>query len=151
LFYLGLLVGVTIGFLFFWWFDGRSRAAQPFFARLLQGEMASCRLSRRQTLYELEQQVKELSGRLEKLEGKEGKVGGREKDGGEAIFNKEKRPGEFQKAGPLLDRYREIYRLFQKGLSPAEIAEELKIGRGEVDLALSLSRKPSWVIEKKNN
>ena len=142
MFYLGLLVGVTIGFLFFWWLDGRSRAAQPFFARLLQGEMASCRLSRRQTLYELEQQVKELSARLEELEGKEGKVG---------AINKEKRPGEFQKAGPLLDRYREIYRLFQKGLSPAEIAEELKIGRGEVDLALSLSRKPSWVIEKKNN
>lgn len=143
MFYLGLLVGITIGFLLFWWFDGRSRAAQPFFARLLQGEIGSCRLSRRQALYELEQQVKELSARLEELERKEEKV--------VAFNNKEKLFGEFQKVDLVLDRYREIYRLFQKGLSPAEIAEKLKIGRGEVDLALSLSRKPSWVIEEKNN
>jgi len=45
-----------------------------------------------------------------------------------------------------MDRSREISSLLKEGLSSEEIARRLNLGSGEVELILSLGRKPFWVV-----
>lgn len=154
--YLGLLIGLMAGFGLIWWLAGRNQSPEPFFARLLQAEISSSRLRRRLALHELERKVEELSARMEKLNLD---IHNLQKASGEwfsVAAQPELTEGEADvpNADSLnslkgLHRCREIYRLFQEGLPPGEIARQLKIGRGEVELILSLNKKPSWVIEKK--
>lgn len=134
--YLGIIVGLTSGFLLAWWFAGKGPPPEPFFSHLLRLEKRSARLDRRLALHELHAQVDDLSRwsrqtdlQLQELRKKVALLGG---TGKPAL----KEP----------DRGAEILRLSEEGFSSGEIARRLKLGKGEVEFALNLKNKPSRVI-----
>lgn len=169
LFFLGIIVGALAGFGLIWWLAWRNPSPEPFFTRFLRVEMHSLRISRRLALYELQRKVEELSRQVERInleiQDLQRKVAGEEG----SCFYKEDSLTAWEGAGVPgstvreyglppesdhfkgLDSCREIYRLFQEGLSPADIANKLRLGQGEVELVLSLGKKPSWVVGAKKN
>jgi hypothetical protein len=169
LFFLGAIVGALAGFGLVWWLTWRNPSPEPFFTRLLRVEMHSLRLSRRLALHELQRRVEELSRQVERINleiqdlqrkaaGEEGSCCYKEDsltawEGAGAPGSTAREDGLPPESDPLkgLDSCREIYRLFQEGLSPADIANKLRLGQGEVELVLSLGKRPSWVVGAKKN
>ena len=168
LFFLGIIIGALAGFGLIWWLAWRNPSPEPFFTRFLRVEMHSLRLSRRMALYELQRRVEELSRQVERmnleiqdLQRKAGKEGSLSYNGdslspgegggapGSTVREDSLPPESDHLKG--LDSCREIYRLFQEGLTPADIANKLRLGQGEVELVLSLGKKPFWVVGAKKN
>ncbi len=141
--FLGIIIGVTAGFLFAWWFAGKEPPPEHFFLHYLNSERGSARLNRRFMLHELDMRVNDLFRQIQRLDLElqelQKKVAlGR---GGEKLIAKE--------PDRRTDRGAEILRLFKEGFSADDIARRLKLGKGEVEFALSLESKPSRVIDLK--
>jgi regulator of replication initiation timing len=141
--FLGIILGVTAGFLLAWWFAGKGSPPEPLFLQFLNSEKRSARLNRRLMLHEMHtkvndlfQQVQRMDMELQELQKKVSLIGRKEK-----LTSKEPDRGS--------DRWTEILRLFKEGFSPDDIARRLKLGKGEVEFALSLESKPSRVIDLK--
>jgi len=133
------------GFGLIWWLGVRS-SPEPLFARLLKREFRAARLSTRLMLHELQHRVEELSTRLQRMELQ---MQGLEKKTQPPDLTAQGQGAGLQPGSePLkgLERCREIYRLYQEGVAPPNIARQLRMGQGEVELVLSLDKKPSWVI-----
>ncbi len=169
MFFLGIIIGSMAGFCLTWWLAGKGPPPEPFFLRFLRIENKSARLDTRLMLHELHRKVEDLSGQVQRvnleMQDLQKKAAGEEgnycfKKGSLAPVKEVTLPGlTVRETGlpagsePLegLDRCREIYRLFQEGLTPGDIARQLRMGRGEVELVLSLDKKPFWVISAKKN
>lgn len=136
--YLGIIIGVTAGVLFVWWFVSKGPPPEPFFLRFLSIEKRSVRLDTRLMLHELHSKVNDLFYQVRRLDAEL-----QELQRIVSITDKKEDPAKEQ------DRGAEIHRLFKEGLSPDEIARRLKLGKGEVEFVLSLNNKPSWVIGAK--
>ncbi len=137
--FLGIIIGLTAGFLFAWYFAGKGPPPEPFFLHFLNLESRSARLNGRLMQHELQtkvndlfQQVQRMDMELQELQKKVALIGGKEK-----LIAKEP------------DRGTEILRLFKEGFSTDDIARRLKLGKGEVEFALSLESKPSRAIDLK--
>ena len=136
---MGIIIGIVSGFLLAWWFARKGPPPEPFFLRFLRIENKSARLDTRQMLHELHRKVEDLSSQVKRVD----------------LELQELRPKPTVKQEKVpeilegLERSEEVFRLFEKGLSPDDIAQELKMARGEVELLLSLDKKPSWVISSK--
>ncbi len=167
MFFLGIILGSLAGFGLIWWIAAKNPSSEPLFSRLFRKELKSTRLAARVMLHDLQRKVEDLSTQLhranQEIQELKGKIalktngGSFEKDS-VALSDRMAKPGfavplnNLQAANePLADEKRngEIYRLFREGLSPGEIAGQLRMGRGEVELILSLDKKPSWVIGAK--
>lgn len=156
---LGLLVGCTAGFLLTWWFARSGPPTEPFFLRFLRIENRSARVNTRLMIHELHCKVEELSATVRRMDGEMQEMFEkmRQDDAGlDKIRHLQPLPPKKQEAPqkkgplPLPERRREVYRLHLEGLSPEEITEQLQLGRGEVELVISLRKKPSWVAGAKN-
>lgn len=136
---MGIIIGIVSGFFLAWWFARKGPPPEPFFLRFLRVENRSARLDTRQMLHELHRKVEDISFQVKRvdLELQELRLEGARKQ--------EQVPETLEG----LERCREVFRLSEKGLSPDNIAQDLKMARGEVDLVLSLDKKPSWVIGSK--
>jgi len=153
---LGMIIGSLAGFFLTWWFAIKGPPPEPFFLRFLRAENRSARLNMRFMLHELNGRVGALNrkvGDLElELKSLKEKVTRMEE---RAFVGRDSPPG--RKAAPRertmsskfstgLERCGEICRLYNGGLSAEEIAQELRMGHGEVELVLSLDKKPPWVV-----
>lgn len=136
---MGIIIGIVSGFLLAWWFARKGPPPEPFFLRFLRVENRSARLDTRHMLHELHRKVEGLSLQVKRID----------------LELQELRPKQTGKQEQVpetlegLERCREVFRLSAKGLSPDDIAQELKMAQGEVELVLSLDKKPSWVIDSK--
>lgn len=153
----GLILGSLAGFFLACRFAGRGFPAVPFFMRFVQAKNSS-QLDLRLMLEEMRQKTEDLvhkSGRidleLQDLRAKvfevEGKLSALAFPEGLTAMPRSKESAPFPDENSLqavgqklkvLECRQEIYRLCQTGLSRKEIARQLKLGQGEVELVLSL-------------
>ena len=161
---LGALAGGTAGFLLTWWFARKAPPLESFFMRVLRMENKSSRIDTRLMLHELHRKVDEISSKVQRMdqELKEvqelvGWAGNSKAAAGDKNKYLKERAGftvqqpKTKKEGELAGEYRQqerIFLLYERGYSTYEIARELNLGRGEVELVLSLKEKPSWLINK---
>lgn len=134
--FLGIIIGVTAGFFFAWWFAKKGPPLEPFFLRFLGIEKRSARLDTRLMLHELHGKVGDLFHQVRRLDQEMQELQ-------KVVFASCKR----EDSARGRDRGTEIQRLFKEGFSPDDIARQLRLGKGEVELVLSLDKKPSWVID----
>lgn len=151
-----LLLGSLGVFASMWYFARKGPPTEPFFLRFLRIENKSARVDTRIELYRLNSKVEELSAMVKRIDTElQWMLDSHKKEKGispdQPFAGPEK--GIHQKLQQSLSgmqKCQEIYRLFGEGLSPGEIAENLQVGQGEVELILSLDKKPSWVIHERN-
>ncbi len=138
---LGILIGSLAGLFLVWCLLRHGGGVEPFFLRLLQQEKgAEARVETRLMLHELLRKVEDLTAKSQRTDKELQELRDRfldhiPVDGPEQ-----------QKKNPTL----EVCRLSREGLSPDEIACRLQLGRGEVELLLSLQKRPDWVVSNEN-
>jgi hypothetical protein len=151
--FFGIILGCLGGFASAWWFAGKSFSPEPFFLQFLKLESRPARINTRFMLYELHGKVEELLERVQrvdlKLQGllgsvRAGEILGKEEQifQGENLFQPAPVNGDNSILKPASGArsYQDVYRLSREGLSPQEIAQKLKLGRGKVELILSLDK-----------
>jgi hypothetical protein len=160
--WLGIIIGCLTGLMFAWWFAGKSPPLESFFWRVLRLEKRAVRYNNHLQFYELQVKVGELLAKVQgmDLELQELLEGYR----GNRLLNKNLET--LVRANPIttipevaneeknfegLQRCEEVERLRLEGLNTEDIARKLKIGKGEVELILSLRNKSSWVIGAEND
>ena len=148
--YLGLILGCVAGLLVAVAFVGRRPPLENFFLRFVQRESKSMRVDTRVMFHELHHKVEELSAKMQRMDVQI-------QDLMRAVTEEKALNHPFETAAPFeneggvsFTRSLEVAALIKEGLTPEEIAERLNVGRGEVDLILSLGKKPSWVVNKDN-
>lgn len=135
---LGIVIGCLCGLLLTGWLFRHGGAVEPFFFRLLQRENRSAgRIDTRLMLHELLRQSQDLTVKTQRMD--------REL---QELKDKLAKPPHLKSDQPPEQgrSFAHVYSLFQEGLSAEEIAGRLQLGRGEVELLLSLERKPAWVV-----
>ena len=149
--YLGLILGCLVGLILAAWFAGRRAPLETFFFRFFQRENKSLRVDTRVMLHELHNKVEDLSSKMQRMDGQMQDLIR------DATERKAARPDyeaaalQGNEAGNSFSRTLDVAALTKEGFSPEEIAERLDIARGEIDLILSLSKKPSWVVDRSGN
>ncbi|NLX91599.1 MAG: DUF2802 domain-containing protein [Firmicutes bacterium] len=142
--WLGFILGCVAGFFIAGWFSRKHPPLETFFLRLLNLENRSMRTDTRVMLHELHQKVENLSAKMQRMDAQlqDLLAAKREKaiSASSFLVNPEQKEG-FNTS----DRFAEIASLTKEGFSADEIAQRLNLGRGEVELILSLGKKPSWV------
>jgi hypothetical protein len=160
--WLGMILGCLVGFLLAWWFACKGSPLEPFFRRLLRLERNSASLNSRLILYDLQAGVEDLSTKVQRLDlGLQKLLDSIQEY---QFLYKDSKKVDRADVAPLspdvkkdagnperLELCWEVERLFREGLTTSEIAQKLKIGKGEVELVLSLGKKPFWVIDAKND
>ncbi|MEW5919724.1 MAG: hypothetical protein AB1796_01990 [Bacillota bacterium] len=140
---LGIVIGCLAGLLLTGWLFRHGGAVEPFFLRLLRQEnKATARIDTRLMLHELLRKVEDLTVKTQRMDR-------------ELQELKENSLRLVQQANVDVSEktrsFAHVYRLFQEGFTAEEIACRLQLGRGEVELLLSLERKPPWVVSAAGN
>lgn len=134
---LGALIGCLAALLLTWCLWRHGGAVEPFFMRVLQQEKRSeDRVDTRLMLHELLRKVDGLTSKTQRMD----------------LELQELREQTLQLL-PLLrgepekkSNLEEVCRLSREGMAADDIACQLQLGRGEVELLISLERKPDWVV-----
>ncbi len=121
------------------WLFRRDPPLESLFLRLLQWENRSARTDTRVMLHELHRKVEDLSAKMQRMDA----------EMQDLLAAKREKTPEKTDAPPSISRSGEIYKLTEEGFSAEEIARRLNMGRGEVELILSLAKKPFWVVERR--
>ncbi len=139
---LGVLIGCLAGLLLVWYLWRHSGAVEPFFQRLLQQEnRAEARIDTRLMLHELLRKVEDLTAKTQRMDMELQDLRERSRYSVPVAAEEPEKKSNFS----------EVCRLAREGLSADEIACRLQLGQGEVELFLSLERKPDWVVSGNNN
>ncbi len=133
----GVLIGGLLGLLLTWILLRHGKGAEPFFQKLLQQEnRADARIDTRLMLHELLRKVEDLTVKTHRMDMELQELRNRPLQQVQVVG------GEPHKKNPSL----EVCRLSREGLSASEIASHLQLGQGEVELLLSLEKRPHWVV-----
>ncbi len=135
---LGVVIGCLAGLLLTGWLV-RHGGAEPFFLRLLRQEkQARARMDTRLMLHELLHRVEDLTVKTQRMDLELQEL--------KAVLA-EGRQGQKEAGLPLKNgSLAQVLHLSRQGLTAEEIACRLQLGRGEVELLLSLGHKPPWVV-----
>lgn len=134
---LGILIGCIAGLFLIWCLWRHGGAVEPFFLRLLQHEnRAEARIDTRLMLHELLRKVEDLTVKTHRMDMELQELQER------SLYPAPVTGEQPQQKSNLF----EICRFSREGLSADEIACRFQMGRGEVELLLSLQRKPDWVV-----
>lgn len=137
----GILIGSLAGLFLVWCLLRHGGAVEPFFLRLLQQEKrAEARVDTRLMLHELLRKVEDLTAKSQRMDLELQELRNR------SLNHIPVNGPEPQKKNTTL----EVSRLSREGLSADEIACRLQLGRGEVELLLSLQKRPDWVVSQEN-
>lgn len=134
--WLGIALGCLAGFILAGWFSRGNPPLESFFLRLVRLENRSMRTDTRVMLHELHRKVEDLSAKMQRMDNEMQHL----------LQAKKERTPERKEGFNTFQRSLEISKLTKEGLSADEIARRLNVGRGEVELILSLGKKPFWVV-----
>ena len=133
----GVLIGGLAGLALTWFLWRHGKGVEPFFQRLLQQEnRADARVDTRLMLHELLRKVEDLTVKTHRMDMELQDLRNR------PVYQVPLVATEQPKKNPSLD----VCRLSRDGLSAPEIASRLQLGQGEVELLLSLQKRPDWVV-----
>jgi len=146
--WLGVVLGSLAGLLIAGWFSREHPPLETIFLRLLRLENRSMRTDSRVMLHELHRKVEDLSTKMQRMDGElqDLLAAAKQKTSVPSksfVVDLEEKES-FHTSGRSL----EVSNLNKEGFSPDEIARRLNLGRGEVELILSLGKKPFWVCRE---
>ena len=142
--WLGIVMGCLAGLLMAGWFSRGQPPLETFFLHLLRLENRSMRTDTRVMLHELHRKVEELTVKIQRMDGELQDLTAEFRRNTAAV-QKEPVTCNLVKRNTY-NLSLEVSNLVNNGLSCDEIARRLNLGRGEVELILSLEKKPFWVV-----
>ena len=136
--FIGIAIGCLVGLSFVWWLSRSKGAGEPIFLRLLRRERrVAANLDTRLMLHELLRKVEELNLKTQRMDEELQELRSVVPDTGRV---------ETDGVSGKPISFPEVYRLSSRGFTAEEITGRLQLGRGEVELLLSLGKKPPWVV-----
>jgi hypothetical protein len=138
LLWFSIILGCSGLFFLVGWLCRKGPPLESFFQRLLRWENGSMRTDTRVMVHELHRKVEELSAKMQRMDAEMQEL---------LKIIRERAPEE--ESPGSVDRPAEIFGLAKEGFSADAIARRLNLGRGEIELVLSLAKRPSWVIRDK--
>ena len=138
--WLGVVLGSLAGLLIAGWFSRGRPPLETIFQRLLQLENRSMRTDSRVMLHELHRKVEDLSTKVQRMDGELQDLIAAAKQKTAASSKSFVVDLEEKESFYASGRSQEVTNLNKEGFSPDEIARRLNLGRGEVELILSLGR-----------
>lgn len=144
--WLGIVLGCLAGLFIAGWFSRQYPPLETFFLRLLRLENRSMRTDTRVMLHELHRKVEDLTAKMQRMDAQMQDLLAAKREIAPpptcSVVVDLERKGGFNTQG----RFAEVSSLTREGFSADEIARRLNLGRGEVELILSLEKKPFWVV-----
>ena len=146
--WLGIVLGCLAGFLIAGLFSRGHPPLEAVFLRLLRLENRSMRTDSRVILHELQSKLEDLSAKMQRMDGELQDLLAATK--GETVVPSKSFVVDREEKENLYTSGRslEVSALNKEGFSSDEIARRLNLGRGEVELILSLGKKPFWVCRE---